>query len=184
MPSSQTGAATQTTPKPIEHQHILGTNPHSNNNKDGSSVTHGHTDTFDDTESDHDIDEIRRRIFQVIEYSFASNIRKKIKRLFVFIMTFGYNTIGFTQSGNVTVNGSLIDKKSNAIELLEACAIGLKGSSKPPGYDQFLSALKVINVPANFTHQLNSATNNDMPVNRKRKYDEIDNTVDRHWKRY
>jgi hypothetical protein len=113
------------------------------------------TNSFVSNENDlvcSDNEEINRKILQVIEYSFTSKIRKMLRRLFVFILTFGNNEIGVNSSGNVTIKGKVIDPKSNIIELLEVAAVGQKGSQVPAGYEAFLTALTNINVPSTFIH--------------------------------
>ena len=95
--------------------------------------------------------EIRRRILEVIENSFSSKTQKKMKRLFIFIVSFGGNIIEFTLTGNVIVHGTLIGPKSNIIELLEtAVTEHSENFSQPAGYTAFMGALQDINVPTNF----------------------------------
>ena len=72
---------------------------------------------------------------------------KKMRKLFLFIIHFENEVLKFNKKGNVTVNGQIIDEKSNISDLLEASVSG-QFPQKPDGYQAFMQALRDINVPS------------------------------------
>ena len=69
-------------------------------------------------------------------------------RLFLFIVNFGSRIISFNELGNVLIRNHVIDKRSNILDLLQACVHVTV--SKPFGYKAFVEALKQTNIPRHF----------------------------------
>jgi hypothetical protein len=136
---------------------------------------------------DADSDEINRKILQVIEYTFSSNIRKKIRKIIAFIINFGSNVISFTSTGNVMIRGVLLDPKANIIDLFEALVSGVNGRQKPLGYYAFIQALKDINIPSHFiqddlAYRVSKKKKNEMHYDGKLKLKHIPER--KKWKPY
>ena len=95
------------------------------------------------------LDDVDGKILQLIHCSYPKVTMKKMRKLFLFIIHFGNEVLKFNKKGNVTVNGQIIDEKSNILDLLEA-SVSDQFPQKPVGYQAFMQALRDINVPSNF----------------------------------
>ena len=152
-----TEAQTQTSPTKIKHKKL------SDNDSVTSESNETVTDkglTFHKVKESHDQPKsienasaegetneaaIERKLLFKIKHSFSKPLREKIRRLFLFIINFGYHVISFNLLGNVFIRNHLLDRRSSILDLLRACVSVT--ASKPVGYSEFRKALFQINVP-------------------------------------
>ena len=72
------------------------------------------------TSSDKGTDDtgIEQKLLNTIYNSFSKGMREKISRLFLFIIHYGRHWISFNEAGNVLVQGRIINRNSNILDLL------------------------------------------------------------------
>ena len=119
--------------------------------KDSFSVaSRNDTEAMYSGQDDDDVlSDVEGKILQIIQCSYPRTIMKKMRKLFLFIVHFGDETLTFNRKGNVLIKGDVVDPKSNILDLLEA-AVTDQHAEKPVGYRVFRHALQDINVPSNF----------------------------------
>lgn len=101
-------------------------------------------------------DDVEEKILQIIQCSYPEPVMKKMRKLFLFIVHFGGETLRCNQKGNVVIKGQVTDPKSNILDLLEA-SVTDHISDKPTGYTAFVEALHEINVPSKFFVSANNS---------------------------